>query len=129
MLYLRGNSVLMSALSSEGAGGGLARAGRGQAGGRLRIAFGDYRGIGADPPRMSRKVLPECTGSSTDGAAARVHRLAAPVILDVRGPGGSLLREWFGTRLVVTPAAPCVAMTRSVRLSLDAADCGPEQAE
>ena len=58
------------------------------------------------------------------------------VLFGVRGPVGALLNEWFGIRLVFTTAGATLAcavmvfpvMVRSVRLSLEAADPGLEQA-
>ena len=58
------------------------------------------------------------------------------ILFGVRGPFGSLLYEWFGIRLVFTTAGAALAcavmifpvMVRSVRLSLEAADPGLEQA-
>ncbi len=58
------------------------------------------------------------------------------IVVGVRGPVGSLLNEWFGIRLVFTTAGAslaCAVMTfpvmiRSIRLSLEAADPGLEQA-
>ena len=58
------------------------------------------------------------------------------VLFGIRGPLGSLLNEWFGIRLVFTAAGATLAcavmvfpvMVRSVRLSLEAADLGLEQA-
>ena len=58
------------------------------------------------------------------------------VLFGVRGPVGALLNDWFGIRLVFTTAGATLAcavmvfpvMVRSVRLSLEAADPGLEQA-
>jgi molybdate transport system permease protein len=58
------------------------------------------------------------------------------IIFGVRGPIGSLLNEWFGVRLVFTTAGAAVAcavmtfpvMVRAVRLALETADPGLEQA-
>ena len=58
------------------------------------------------------------------------------VLFGVRGPLGALLNDWFGIRLVFTTAGATLAcavmvfpvMVRSVRLSLEAADPGLEQA-
>ncbi len=58
------------------------------------------------------------------------------VIFGIRGPVGALLNDWFGIRLVFTTAGASLAcavmtfpvMVRSVRLSLEAADPGLEQA-
>ncbi len=58
------------------------------------------------------------------------------VVFGVRGPVGALLHDWFGIRLVFTAAGATLAcavmvfpvMVRSVRLSLEAADPGLEQA-
>ena len=58
------------------------------------------------------------------------------ILFGVRGPVGSLLYDWFGIRLVFTTAGAALAcgvmvfpvMVRSVRLSLEAADPGLEQA-
>jgi molybdate transport system permease protein len=58
------------------------------------------------------------------------------VLFGVRGPIGALLHDWFGIRLVFTAAGATLAcavmvfpvMVRSVRLSLEAADQGLEQA-
>jgi molybdate transport system permease protein len=58
------------------------------------------------------------------------------VLFGIRGPLGSLLNEWFGVRLVFTAAGATLAcavmvfpvMVRSVRLSLESADLGLEQA-
>jgi molybdate transport system permease protein len=58
------------------------------------------------------------------------------IIFGVRGPVGVLLYDWFGVRLVFTTAGASLAcavmtfpvMVRAVRLSLEAADPGLEQA-
>ena len=58
------------------------------------------------------------------------------VLFGVRGPLGAWLNDWFGIRLVFTTAGATLAcavmvfpvMVRSVRLSLEAADPGLEQA-
>jgi molybdate transport system permease protein len=58
------------------------------------------------------------------------------IIFGIRGPIGSLLYEWFGVRLVFTTAGASLAcavmtfpvMVRAVRLSLESADPGLEQA-
>ena len=58
------------------------------------------------------------------------------ILFGVRGPIGSLLQQWFGIRLVFTTAGAALAcavmvfpvMVRSIRLSLEAADPGLEQA-
>ncbi len=58
------------------------------------------------------------------------------ILFGIRGPVGSLLHEWFGIRLVFTTAGASLAagvmtfpvMVRAVRLSLEAADLGLEQA-
>jgi molybdate transport system permease protein len=58
------------------------------------------------------------------------------ILFGVRGPIGALLHDWFGIRLVFTTAGATLAcavmvfpvMVRSVRLSLEAADIGLEQA-
>lgn len=58
------------------------------------------------------------------------------IIFGVRGPLGSLLHDWLGVRLVFTTAGASLAcavmtfpiMVRAVRLSLEAADPGLEQA-
>jgi molybdate transport system permease protein len=58
------------------------------------------------------------------------------IVFGVRGPVGSLLNDWFGIRLVFTTAGAALAcavmtfpvMVRSIRLSLEAADPGLEQA-
>ncbi len=58
------------------------------------------------------------------------------ILFGVRGPVGALLYDWFGVRLVFTTAGAALAcgvmvfpvMVRSVRLSLEAADPGLEQA-
>ncbi len=58
------------------------------------------------------------------------------ILFGVRGPIGALLHDWFGIRLVFTTAGATLAcavmvfpvMVRSVRLSLEAADPGLEQA-
>jgi molybdate transport system permease protein len=58
------------------------------------------------------------------------------IIFGIRGPIGSLLNEWFGIRLVFTTAGAAVAcavmtfpvMVRAVRLALESADPGLEQA-
>jgi molybdate transport system permease protein len=58
------------------------------------------------------------------------------VLFGVRGPLGALLHAWFGVRLVFTMEGAALAcavmvfpvMVRSVRLSLEAADPGLEQA-
>jgi molybdate transport system permease protein len=58
------------------------------------------------------------------------------IIFGIRGPVGALLNDWFGVRLVFTTAGASLAcavmtfpvMVRAVRLSLEAADPGLEQA-
>lgn len=58
------------------------------------------------------------------------------LIFGIRGPIGSLLLDWFGVRLVFTTAGASLAcavmtfpvMVRAIRLSLEAADPGLEQA-
>jgi molybdate transport system permease protein len=58
------------------------------------------------------------------------------IIFGIRGPIGSLLNDWFGVRLVFTTAGASLAcavmtfpvMVRAVRLSLETADPGLEQA-
>ena len=58
------------------------------------------------------------------------------IIFGLRGPIGSLLQDWFGVRLVFTTAGASLAcavmtfpvMVRSVRLSLESADLGLDQA-
>jgi molybdate transport system permease protein len=58
------------------------------------------------------------------------------IVFGIRGPVGSLLYEWFGIRLAFTTAGAALAcavmtfpvMVRSIRLSLEAADPGLEQA-
>jgi molybdate transport system permease protein len=58
------------------------------------------------------------------------------IVFGIRGPVGSLLNDWFGIRLVFTTAGAALAcavmtfpvMVRSIRLSLEAADPGLEQA-
>ena len=58
------------------------------------------------------------------------------IVFGIRGPIGSLLYGWLGIRLVFTTAGAAVAcgvmtfpvMVRAVRLSLEAADRGLEQA-
>ena len=58
------------------------------------------------------------------------------IIFGIRGPIGSLLNNWFGVRLVFTTAGASLAcavmtfpvMVRAVRLSLESADPGLEQA-
>jgi molybdate transport system permease protein len=58
------------------------------------------------------------------------------ILFGVRGPFGLLLYEWFGIRLVFTTAGAALAcavmifpvMVRAIRLSLEAADPGLEQA-
>ena len=58
------------------------------------------------------------------------------IIFGLRGPIGSLLYDWFGVRLVFTTAGASLAcavmtfpvMVRSVRLSLESADLGLDQA-
>ncbi len=58
------------------------------------------------------------------------------IVFGVRGPVGSLFYDWFGIRLVFTTAGAALAcavmtfpvMVRSIRLSLEAADPGLEQA-
>jgi molybdate transport system permease protein len=58
------------------------------------------------------------------------------IVFGIRGPLGSLLYQWFGIRLVFTTAGAALAcavmtfpvMVRSIRLSLEAADPGLEQA-
>jgi molybdate transport system permease protein len=58
------------------------------------------------------------------------------IIFGIRGPVGSALYDWFGVRLVFTTAGASLAcavmtfpvMVRAVRLSLEAADVGLEQA-
>lgn len=58
------------------------------------------------------------------------------IIFGIRGPVGSMLYDWFGIRLVFTTAGASLAcavmsfpvMVRAVRLSLETADLGLEQA-
>jgi molybdate transport system permease protein len=58
------------------------------------------------------------------------------IIFGVRGPIGSLLNDWFGVRLVFTTAGASLAagvmtfpvMVRAIRLSLEAADRGLDEA-
>ncbi len=58
------------------------------------------------------------------------------IIFGIRGPIGSLLYDWFGVRLVFTTAGASLAcavmtfpvMVRAVRLSLESADPGLDQA-
>jgi molybdate transport system permease protein len=58
------------------------------------------------------------------------------ILFGIRGPIGSLLYEWLGIRLVFTTAGASLAcavmtfpvMVRAIRLSLEAADIGLEQA-
>ncbi len=58
------------------------------------------------------------------------------IVFGIRGPVGSLLYDWFGIRLAFTTAGAALAcavmtfpvMVRAVRLSLEAADLGLEQA-
>jgi molybdate transport system permease protein len=58
------------------------------------------------------------------------------IIFGIRGPIGSLLLDWFGVRLVFTTAGASLAcavmtfpvMVRAIRLSLEMADPGLEQA-
>lgn len=58
------------------------------------------------------------------------------IVFGVRGPVGSLLNDWFGVRLVFTTAGAALAvgvmtfpvMVRAIRLSLESADRGLEQA-
>ena len=58
------------------------------------------------------------------------------ITFGVRGPVGALLQDWFGIRLVFTTAGASLAcgvmtfpiMVRSIRLSLEAADPGLDQA-
>ncbi len=58
------------------------------------------------------------------------------IIFGIRGPIGSLLNDWLGVRLVFTTAGASLAcavmtfpvMVRAVRLSLETADLGLEQA-
>jgi molybdate transport system permease protein len=58
------------------------------------------------------------------------------ILFGIRGPIGSLLLDWFGIRLAFTTAGASLAagvmtfpvMVRAIRLSLEAADLGLEQA-
>lgn len=58
------------------------------------------------------------------------------ILCGIRGPFGSLLYDWFGIRLVFTTAGASLAtgvmtfpvMVRAIRLSLESADPGLEQA-
>jgi molybdate transport system permease protein len=58
------------------------------------------------------------------------------ILFGVRGPVGALLMQWFGVRLVFTTAGAALAsavmvfpvMVRAIRLSLEAADPGLEEA-
>jgi molybdate transport system permease protein len=58
------------------------------------------------------------------------------ILFGIRGPIGALLNDWFGVRLVFTTAGAALAcavmtfpvMVRAIRLSLEAADPGLEQA-
>lgn len=91
-------------------------------------------------------VLARCRfpGRSVLNAAVHLPLVLPPVVtgwlllilFGVRGPVGALLNEWFGIRLVFTTAGAALAcgvmvfpvMVRAVRLSLEAADPGLEQA-
>ena len=58
------------------------------------------------------------------------------IIFGIRGPIGSLLHDWFGVRLVFTTAGASLAagvmtfpvMVRAIRLSLESADRGLDEA-
>jgi molybdate transport system permease protein len=58
------------------------------------------------------------------------------IVFGIRGPLGALLNDWFGVRLVFTTAGAALAcavmtfpvMVRAVRLALEAADPGLEEA-
>ena len=58
------------------------------------------------------------------------------LLFGLRGPVGAVLHQWFGLRLVFTPAGASLAcavmalplMVRAIRLSLEAVDPGLEQA-
>jgi molybdate transport system permease protein len=58
------------------------------------------------------------------------------IVFGIRGPLGALLNDWFGVRLVFTTAGAALAcavmtfpvMVRAVRLTLEAADPGLEEA-
>lgn len=58
------------------------------------------------------------------------------IVFGVRGPIGALLNDWFGVRLVFTTAGASLAagvmtfpvMVRAIRLSLEAADRGLDEA-
>jgi len=58
------------------------------------------------------------------------------IVFGIRGPIGALLNDWFGVRLVFTTAGAALAcavmtfpvMVRAVRLALEAADPGLEEA-
>ena len=58
------------------------------------------------------------------------------IVFGIRGPVGALLYDWFGIRLVFTTAGAALAcavmtfpvMVRAIRLALEAADPGLEQA-
>ncbi len=91
-------------------------------------------------------VLARCRfpGRSVLNALAHLPLVLPPVVtgwlllvlFGVRGPFGALLNDWFGIRLVFTTAGATLAcavmvfpvMVRAVRLSLEAADPGLEQA-
>lgn len=78
------------------------------------------------------------------GALAHLPMVLPPVVtgwllllaFGVRGPIGAVLNQWFGIRLAFTTAGAALAcavmvfpvMVRAIRLSLDAADPGLEQA-
>jgi molybdate transport system permease protein len=103
-------------------------------------------GFGLPLAVLTAWVLTRCRFPGRPAVNALVHLpLVLPpvvtgwlllIIFGIRGPIGSLLYDWFGVRLVFTTAGASLAcavmifpvMVRAVRLSLESADPGLEQA-
>ena len=105
---------------------------------RRRTAPGGADGMGgAGPLPLPRPAVAQRAGApSTLVLPPVVTGWLLLLIFGIRGPIGALLLDWFGIRLVFTTAGAslaCAVMTfpvmiRAVRLSLEAADPGLEQA-
>jgi molybdate transport system permease protein len=103
-------------------------------------------GYGLPAAVLMAWVLARCRfpGRSVLNAVVHLPLVLPPVVtgwlllilFGIRGPVGALLNDWFGIRLVFTTAGAALAcgvmvfpvMVRAVRLSLEAADPGLEQA-
>jgi molybdate transport system permease protein len=103
-------------------------------------------GVGLPLAVLTAWVLARCRfrGRAVLNALVHLPLVLPPVVtgwllliaFGVRGPLGSLLNEWFGIRLVFTTSGAALAcgvmvfpiMVRAIRISLEAADPGLEQA-